>query len=230
MPGFSIIIPTYNEAENIRVLIPRLAKAMEQVLLDYEIIVVDDNSPDATAKVAMGYSSKYPVKVYIRPGKLGLSSAVIYGARKASHEYVIVMDADLQHPPEKAPDIAKALLRGCDIVVASRYTVGGGISGWSKFRLLESRIATLLAYMILPTTRRTTDPMSGFFGCRREYLLDQRIRAIGYKILLEILYLNPGARVCDVPYVFRSRLYGGSKLSSKVILDYIRQLIMRRLG
>ncbi len=222
---FSIILPTYNEAWNIPIVIERLSKSMRRAGMNYEIIVVDDNSPDGTAEIARKLSVEHPVKVYVRPGKLGLSSAIVYGAKKASCSYTIVMDCDLQHPPETVPRIARALLSGCDIVVASRYTNGGGVMGWSRFRLLESRFATWLAYIMLPDTRRTTDPMSGFFGCRREYLLDKRIRAIGYKILLEILHLNREARVCEVPYVFRSRVYGESKLDKNVVRDYIVQLI-----
>jgi len=229
LEGFSIILPTYNEADNIKILIPRLADVWSPQKFNYEIIVVDDNSPDGTAEVARKFADTYPVKVFVRTHRLGLSSAIIYGARKASYDYVIVMDADLQHPPEKTIEIAYSLSSGCDIVVASRYISGGGIEGWSKIRLLESKIATCLAYMLLPLTRKTSDPMSGFFGCKRKYLLDPRIKPIGYKILIEIICLNPDARICDIPYKFKSRIYGGSKLSPNVILDYIKQIIYRRL-
>ena len=228
LKGFSIILPTYNEADNVKILIPKLVNIWSSQEFNYEIIVVDDNSPDGTAEIARKFAETYPIKVFVRTHRLGLSSAIIYGARKASYGYVIVMDADLQHPPEKTIDIAYSLSSGCDIAVASRYISGGGIEGWSRIRLLESKIATYLAYMLLPVTRKTSDPMSGFFGCKREYLLDPRIKPIGYKILIEIICLNPNARICDVPYIFKSRLYGGSKLSSSVILDYIKQLVYRR--
>ena len=228
MQGFSIILPTYNEAENVRILIPKLVSIWDSHEFDYEIIIVDDNSPDGTAEIAREFEKSYPVRVFVRMCRLGLSSAIMYGAKKALYNHVIVMDADLQHPPEKTIDIAYLLFKGCDIVVASRYISEGGIEGWSKFRLLESKIATYLAHIMLPITRKTSDPMSGFFGCKRDYLLDPRIVPIGYKILIEIICLNPDARVCDVPYIFRSRLYGGSKLSSSVILDYVKQLIYRR--
>lgn len=229
MNGFSIILPTYNEAENIKILIPMLIDIWNSKGFNYEIIVVDDNSPDGTAEVAMEFSKVLPVRVFIRSHRLGLSSAIIYGANKAVYNYVIVMDADLQHPPEKTIDIAYLLSRGCDIVVASRYHVEGGIEGWNKLRFLESKIATYLAHILLPATRKTSDPMSGFFGCKKEYLLDPRIKPMGYKILIEILCLNPNARVCDIPYKFKSRLHGKSKLSSKIILDYIKQLVYRKI-
>ncbi len=227
---FSIIVPTYNEVENIGILIPLLAESIESVTDCYEIIVVDDNSPDGTADKAREFSSRYPVRVLVRTRERGLSSAIVYGAKHALYDNIIVIDADLQHPPEKVRDIALALASGCDIVVASRYREGGGIEGWSWFRLLESRIATLLAYILNPWSRVTSDPMSGFFGCRRKYLLNPYIEPRGYKILLEVLSKNRWFinKVCEVPYVFRSRMYGESKLGFKTVIDYIIQLLRNR--
>ncbi len=223
----SIILPTYNEADNIEIVIPLINKYIIEATNCYEIIVVDDNSPDGTAYRALKFKDVYPIRVFIRKGVRGLSSAIVFGASKARYDYVIVMDADLQHPPSTIPNIVKLLEKGCDIVVATRYSEGGGVLGWSRLRYLESRLATFLAHLINPWTRVTSDPMSGFFGCRREYLLNPLIKPRGYKILVEVLsksrYCKP--RVCDVPYVFRSRVYGRSKLGSKTIIEYLIQLL-----
>ena len=224
---FSIIIPTYNEAENIKVIIPLISKSIASITTCYEIIVVDDNSPDKTAEIARSYMDRYPVKVYVRYRERGLSSAIIYGARRSSYENIIVMDADLQHPPEKVRELALALKKGCDLAIASRYMVGGGVVGWSKFRLFESRVATVLAHILNPWSRVTSDPMSGFFACKKKYLLNPHIRARGYKVLLEVLSKNRDCirTVCDIPYIFRTRVYGESKLGFKTIIDYIIQLV-----
>lgn len=222
----SIVVPTYNEAVNVKLLIPLLSKTLSSRGITHEIIVVDDDSPDGTAEVAKALSVEYPVKVIVRRGVRGLASAVIRGFKETSCSYVVVMDADLQHPPHVVPRIFSALLKGCDIVVASRYVKGGGVEGWSKLRLVESKIATLLAHMLIRESRRTTDPMSGFFGCRKEAVAVKGA-ARGFKILLEILHANPQAKVCDVPYLFRARLHGKSKLGLSTILDYLIQLVFR---
>lgn len=221
----SIIVPTYNERENVRELIPLIASIATENNIDYEIIVVDDNSPDGTWRVAQEFASQYNVKVFVRYNERGLSSAIIHGAEKASCPCIVVMDADFQHPPEKIPDIVGLLEKGCDVVVATRYSRGGGVEGWSRLRLIVSKAATLIAKLFLPPTRRTSDPMSGFFGVRRGLLLNPDIKPMGYKILLEILVKNPDAKVCDTPYVFRSRRKGVSKLGKKTILEYILQVI-----
>ncbi len=222
----SIVIPTYNEAVNVKLMIPLLSKTLSSQGITHEIVVVDDDSPDGTAEVARALSVEYPVKVIVRRGVRGLASAVIRGFRETSCNYVVVMDADLQHPPHVVPRIFDALLRECDIVVASRYVRGGGVEGWSKLRLFESKVATLLAHMLIRESRRTTDPMSGFFGCKKEAVVI-RGGARGFKILLEILHANPQANVCDVPYLFRVRVHGRSKLGLNTMLDYIAQLVLK---
>lgn len=221
----SIVLPTFNERDNIKIIIPLIASIMRRNGINYEVIVVDDNSPDKTWEVAKSFEDIYNVEVYVRRGERGLSSAVIYGAKQSSCNYIVVMDADLQHPPEKIVDIVKKLHSGCDIVVASRYIDGGGVEGWSKLRLLESIIATQIARLVLSPARRVRDPLSGFFGVRKDLLLNPEIKPLGYKILLEVLVKNAGARVCEIPYVFRSRKIGKSKLGVRTILEYIAQII-----
>ncbi len=225
-PLVSIIVPTYNERENLPILVERISKALNGKY-SYEIIVVDDNSPDKTWEVALELASKgYPVRLLRRPGKLGLGTAVLDGLKKASGEYIVVMDADLQHPPEVLPKLVeKALSENADIVVASRYMPGGGVEGWSFIRKLISKTATLIAKIVLPQARKTSDPMSGFFLFRKDIVENVSLNPLGYKILLEILVKARYRRVVDVPYVFHRRLHGESKLGVKEIWRYIKHVL-----
>jgi len=124
-PNLSVIIPTYNEAENIKMLIPRIHSVLNSN--SYEIIVVDDSSPDGTAEVAKKLSESYPVRVFVRNQKLGLASAIVHGFQKASGNILGVIDADLQHPPENIKDFIEKIEEGYDIVIGSRYIKGGRI-------------------------------------------------------------------------------------------------------
>ena len=225
-PLVSIIVPTYNERENLPILVERIDKALKNKY-SYEIIVVDDNSPDRTWEVALKLAGKgYPVKLVRRPGKLGLGTAVLDGLKKANGVYVVVMDADLQHPPEVLPKLLdKALKEKADIVVASRYIQGGGVEGWSIIRKIISKGATLIAKILLPQARRTTDPMSGYFLFRKEIIEGIELNPLGYKILLEILVKAKYSKVVDVPYVFHRRLHGESKLGVGEMWKYIKHVL-----
>jgi dolichol-phosphate mannosyltransferase len=223
-PIVSVVVPTYNERENIDELLSRINESLSGV--DYEVVVVDDNSPDGTAERVMELSSKYPVKLVRRAGKLGLSSAILDGVKVCSGDYVVVMDADLQHPPE----VIKELLRNagrCDIVIASRYVRGGGTAGFPLIRRVISLGATYMARILVPQARRVKDPLSGFFLARRELIEGAEVAVpSGYKILLEIISQHDNLKICEVPYVFQSRIRGESKLGKKEILSYVRQLLM----
>lgn len=230
-PLVSIVMPTYNEAENITGIIKELERVLEASGLTYEIIVVDDSSPDLTwVKAALGASPRVRVavrKIARTPGERlggGLASAIRAGIMEARGEFVVVMDADFQHPPEVVPKlIEKALETGADVVVASRYAEGGGIEGWSKLRLAMSRGASLLAWIAVPQARVTTDPMSGFFLVRKESVrrLLREMKPRGFKFLLELLARSNGLRVAEVPYVFRRRAAGKSKLGYRTIVDFL---------
>jgi len=215
----SIIVPTYNEAENIKKLIP----VVDSVLKDYdhEIVVVDDNSPDLTAKVAKKLAEEYPVKVVVREKKLGLASAIVYGFRNANGDVLGVIDADLQHPPTLLGEMAKKIKNGYDIVVASRYVEGGGIEGWPFHRWLISKVAILLAKPLISIK----DPMSGCFLLKRQVIEGINLNPTGYKLLLEILVKGNYKRIAEVPYVFRERVYGQSKLGIGEVLRYLRLLL-----
>ena len=225
-PEVSIVTPTYNERENVPVFVKELDEVMCKHNIPYELIIVDDNSPDGTAEVARQQKPKCgKIKVIVRKNERGLASAVIRGIKEASTKYVVVMDVDLQHPPSVVPKIVEKLKEGYDLVVASRYTKGGGIENWSKIRLLISKGATLLARIFVPKSSLTTDPMSGFFGLRKDVVEGVNLSPRGYKILLEILAKGKVKKVVDVPYVFRNRFAGESKLGGKVMLDYVLHLL-----
>ena len=226
-----MVVPTYNERENIVELARRLDKVMKEYSIPYELIVVDDNSPDGTAEAARSVSKELwgSVRVIVRKNERGLASAVLRGFEVANGRYLIVMDADLQHPPEDVPRIIEKLKSGCDVVIASRYVKGGGIENWSFIRKVISKGATWLAWVMLPKIRGVHDPMSGFFGIKREIVergLEQgRYNPKGFKILLELIAKSNVRNICEVPFVFRNRLAGESKLGSKVMIEYLEHLI-----
>lgn len=231
-PLLTVVIPTYNEAAVIADTLDKLVKVLENAKVDYEIIVVDDNSPDGTSAVVEEYSKVNPrVRLIVRRSERGLASAVFAGIMAARGSYIVVMDADQQHPPEKVPELLrKAVEGGYDIVVASRYRPGGGVEGWSRIRYLMSRIATLAARLLVREARGTTDPMSGFFLLKKDIIYninEDKLNLKGFKILFEILskYEGGDLRVGEVPYIFRPRAAGTSKLDSGVILAFLRQVI-----
>lgn len=215
-----VVIPTYNERDNIASIIPAIAHAMHGLGLKYEIIVVDDNSPDGTGSKVLELSQHYPVKLVSRPCKMGLGSAIRDGVKVCSGDYVVVMDADFQHPPELVPQMVRMLASGCDLVVASRYTRGGGVEGWSVLRYLISRGAVLLAHILLPRTRGVSDAVSGFFAFRRDVVDENSLSARSMKVILDVLCLGRWRRACEAPYTFRGRARGASKLGLRDIVSY----------
>jgi dolichol-phosphate mannosyltransferase len=226
----SLIIPTYNEHDNIKILVQRISKALTNQ--NYEIVFVDDNSTDGTAELVESLKDKYPVKVVVRRDKRGLASAVVDGLSFVSGNIIAVMDADLQHPPEVVPELLKAMAKGADIAVASRYIKGGGCQGWSFSRKLISRGAIFLSHLLLPATRQVSDPMSGFFMLNKEVTAKARLNPAGFKILLEILMVGTFQNVNEVPFTFVTREKGESKLSARQQVDYIKHIfsLMRRTG
>jgi len=219
----SIVVPTYNERDNLEELFDRIARSLSGY--DYEIIIVDDDSPDRTWERAMELSNKYPVRVIRRTDEKGLSSAVIRGFREASGDVFVVMDADLQHPPEKIPELLRAIEEGADIAIASRYVRGGGVKNWYWYRKLISRGAILVGRVALPKIRNVKDPVSGFFALRREVVEGVELNPVGFKILMEILIKGNYRKVVEVPFTFGLRKAGESKLSGKTIFNYIKHVI-----
>ncbi|AEM37881.1 glycosyl transferase family 2 [Pyrolobus fumarii 1A] len=223
-----MVIPTYNERENIPVLLERLEAALRSLEGCYEAIIIDDDSPDGTWKLAQELASaRYPwLRVVRRIGERGLGSAIVRGLREARGKYVVVIDADLQHPPELIPKLLEtALKEDADVVIASRYVRGGGVEGWSWLRRLVSLGAGMIARLLLPEVRKVRDPMSGFWLVRKSLVEGVSLEPRSWKILLEILVKAKPGRVVEVPYVFHERLHGKSKLKPRHMLEYLLHLL-----
>ncbi len=220
----SIVVPTYREAENLRELIERIAAAMRPAGRPFEVIVVDDDSPDDTARVMAQLAGEgHPARLVTRTDERGLSGAVLRGFREAEGGVLVCMDADLSHPPEALPELVRAAEEPeTDFVIGSRYVRGGSTEeGWGLLRWLNSKVATLLAR---PFTR-ARDPMAGFFALRREvFERAAPLNPIGYKVGLELLVKCGCRRVREVPIHFADRKRGQSKLSLKEQLRYLQHL------
>jgi dolichol-phosphate mannosyltransferase len=257
----SIIIPTYNESQNILQLLNKICNSLK-LGSNVEILIVDDNSPDGTGRLVEDYARRTlsdvsttiksttteyqnqrsgegrdnngnnhcSIKVIRRDSKYGLVSAILQGIRGSSGQYVLIMDADFSHSPELIPIMIEEIQNSdYDLVIGSRYTKGGSITGWPFTRRLISRAATKIAQYGLKV--RTKDPMSGFFVCKRHVLEDIDINSKGYKILLEILVKKPGIKVKEIPYTFENRKLGESKMDHNVITDYLKAVwILYRYG
>ena len=220
----AVVLPTYNEVDNIPELIERLKSSLKG--FDAEVIFVDDGSPDGTADLAERIGRRlWKCKVVRRPRKMGLASAVLDGVKLARSDVIAVMDADLQHPPELLPKMYMKIMEGYDLVVASRCVKGGRIEGWSLARRLISLGATKLAHLLLPKARRVKDAMSGYFMIRRSILEGTRLNPKGYKILLEVLAKCKVNSVAEVPYTFKPRKRGESKLGFSEIISYLLFLL-----
>lgn len=220
----SIVVPAYREAENLRPLVTRIGAALAGRA--YEIVIVDDDSNDGTQSVAAELSSEFPVQLIVRKDERGLSSAVLRGFEQARGDVLIVMDADLQHPPEALPEfLARFADPSVEFVMGTRYSCGGEIAeDWSLGRRLGSKGASLLALPLAPVS----DPMSGFFALRRSvWHRAEELDAIGYKIALELLVKSRATRIEEVPIRFATRVAGESKASLAEMLRYLKHL--RRL-
>lgn len=227
LPRFSLIIPTYNEGANIQAMIRQLSDWLDRVLPgQYELIVVDDDSPDYTWKLAQEMGPDYPqLRVMRRQQERGLSTAVIRGWQAAQGEILGVIDGDLQHPPEILLQLLEAIDQGADLAVASRHVAGGGVSEWSPVRRFLSRGAQLVGLLMLPKVLgRVSDPMSGYFLVRRAAIANRSLSPVGYKILLEVLGRSDIQQIVEVGYVFQERQEGESKVTWKQYVHYLHHL------
>lgn len=214
----SIIIPTYNEKENIKRLILKINSVFRANKLKGEIIIVDDNSPDGTGKIAEMLDQKYHTKVINRKGKLGLASAVIEGFNSSKGDILGVMDADFSHPPSIIPSLVRPIEKGiADFTIGSRYVNDGKIIGWPASRIFISKGATLIARHLT----NVKDPMSGYFFIKRSVIDNVSLNAHGYKICLEILVKGNYSKVMEVPITFKDREKGSSKLTKQEFIDYL---------
>jgi dolichol-phosphate mannosyltransferase len=227
-PLLTVVVPTFNEAANVRVLIERIACALKG--LEWEVIVVDDNSPDGTAAIVKEIGDEDArVRCIRRLRRRGLSGACLEGTLASQARFVAVMDGDLQHDESLLRPMLQVLLNGeADLVVASRYLAGGAPGGLSAMRRRLSEIATAWSRWLTGVNVR--DPMSGFFLMRRDILdeLAPRLSIEGFKILLDILMTGRGRlRVAELPYQFKPRLFGASKLDVRNGLDFVGLLVSK---
>jgi len=218
-----LITTTYNERENLSELIDRIQKTLQY--LEYELIIVDDNSPDETWKVAEEYSKRTSnIRLIRRPSKMGLSSAFLDGLNASKGDLVGLIDSDLQHPPEVLLRMIESINLGNDLVVASRYIQGGGVRDWPFVRRIISKSAVILVDVFFHQLSRVKDPLSGYFIVKKSSLSDASLFAGSFKILLEILLKGNFASISEVPYIFESRKHGKSKLGFGEISDFLNHL------
>ncbi len=217
----SIVVPTFNERDRLADLVNAIFAAYGAAALEGELVIVDDDSPDGTGRLADDLARRHRITVLHRAGKLGLGTAVIEGFAAATAPIVGVIDADMSHPPALLPRMLAAMqAASADVIVASRYIPGGGTRNWETSRLVMSRLACLMARGLTPVR----DATSGFFLIRRDLAQGVRISAGGFKICLELLVRGRPASVLEVPYVFEGRTAGESKMNLREALGYLRQL------
>lgn len=241
----SLVVPTYNEKKNISLLVDELAFIGKNKPYNIELIIVDDNSPDGTGKMADVLAKKYSNKKFKvvpvhRQAKFGLGTAVVAGFEKASGEILGVMDADLSHPPSIIPELIAPLItntvattnndfnndlenkdiKDIELTVGSRLVNGGGVEVWPWYRKLISLGATILARPIT----RVRDPMSGLFFFKKHIIRNLSLGTQGYKIGLEIFVKADYTNFKEIPYMFRNREFGKSKLGAKIYWDYLKDL------
>ncbi len=215
----SLILPTYNERECLRLLHERIERSL--AAYRYEIVVVDDSSPDGTGAEVTELARSAPYRLVSRPERSGLSSAVLDGCDRAGGSVLAVMDADGSHPPELLPSLIEPVRSGrAEFALASRHVHGGSDRGLPPVRRLTSWLATVPARALV----RVSDPMSGFFAVRREVLRRAPLAPTGFKVGLEVLAKCRPAPTVEVPFVFGTRLAGESKLAPVQVLEYARHL------
>jgi dolichol-phosphate mannosyltransferase len=221
----SIIVPTYREAPNLTPLVESIHAAMSAAPMEYEIVIVDDDSNDGTVRTVENLERRYPVRLTVRTAERGLSSAVIEGFKRARGEVLVVMDADLSHPPEKIPDLVREITHGgADFAIGSRFVPGGSAEHFSLYRKLNALVSRLLARPL----SAVRDPMAGFFAFHRKLLPDPGLlNPLGFKIGLEMIVKAAPRTIAEIPICFSGRMHGASKLSIKEQINYLVHL--RRL-
>ncbi len=220
----SIVIPTYNEKENIKKLIPRIFK----VLKSPQVIVVDDNSQDGTAELVQSMQKKYRIRLIRRPRKMGIGSAYKTGFKAADGDLIFEMDADLSHNPDYLPEFVKAIESGYDVAIGSRYVNGGAIVGWGLYRKSLSKGANILSKAMLSCN--INDVTTGFRAYKKPALLSidfEKIKSDGYSFQLEMLYklYKNGYKIKEIPIIFKDRKVGRSKLGRKEMINYIYTIL-----
>jgi dolichol-phosphate mannosyltransferase len=227
----ALVIPTLCEAENIAALLNHVRSVLDPLRMDYEILVVDDDSCDGTGAVVLRIARMDPrVRLLVRKGERGLSGAILHGWQHTDAAVLGVMDADLQHPPELLPQLLSAIREGQDLAIGSRYAPGGDLGQWNPIRRFLSAAAVWVTWPLQRAQAKASDPMSGFFMVRRRCLPDSGMQKSGFKLLLEILVRGRIRSVREVPISFGLRYRGASKANFKVAWDYGRLLAGLYLG
>jgi dolichol-phosphate mannosyltransferase len=221
----ALIIPTLNEAENLPPLLRHVRAVLAPLGIDYEVLVVDDDSCDGTDMIVSAIAREDErVHLLVRKGERGLSGAVLYGWRHTDAATLGVMDADMQHPPELLPALIAAIDHGHDLAIGSRYTAGGRLGDWNPIRKLLSAAAVWVTWPIQRAGLRAKDPMSGYFLVRRECVDQIQFQPSGFKLLLDILVRGRIRSVAEVPFAFGQRYSGASKANFEVAWDYAKLL------
>ncbi len=219
-PMVSIILPTYNEAENLKIIIPLIFDVLATNDLKGEVIVVDDNSPDGTAEVASSMKKDYPLQVHVRKNERGLSTAVMKGFELSKGSICVVMDADLSHPVKKLPEMIKPIYQGeTELTIGSRYIEGGCAENWPFLRKFISIGAGLLSKGVV----NLSDPTSGFMAFNKSILKNVKLDPVGWKIVLEVI-VKADPHFIEIPIIFRDRIKGESKLNLKAQFEYLHHL------
>jgi dolichol-phosphate mannosyltransferase len=225
----SIVVPTFNEADNVGNLVNQINYALRGI--DYEVIFVDDSTDNTPDMIMEVQKENNRVRMEHRTTETGLATAVVRGFALAEGDYIAVMDADLQHPPQILRSMYFVLESGIDFCVPSRFIPGGSDGGLGPYRKLVSGVARYIGKVLLPCLRKITDPTSGLFMFKKSVIEgDCKLQPIGWKILVEVLALGNYKSVVEIPYKFQARPTGESKLSSKVTVEYIKQVfgLMKR--
>ncbi|PIN93984.1 hypothetical protein COU54_00725 [Candidatus Pacearchaeota archaeon CG10_big_fil_rev_8_21_14_0_10_31_24] len=219
----SMIVPTYNEKDNLPLLLKGIDESFKKSKIKGEVIIVDDGSPDGTGELADALKKEYKfLKVVHRKGKLGLSSAVLEGFEKATSNILGVMDADLSHPTEKISEMYFVVNHPeVDLVIGSRYMLGGSIEGWGGFRTLQSKGAVFIAKLFT----KVRDPVSGFFMVKKRCLKGKQFNPKGFKILLELIVKAKCENIKEVPFHFVNRKKGKTKAGFGEIFKYLENVL-----
>lgn len=224
----TIVIPTYNEIENIKPVSIAVANSLKE--FSWKIIFVDDNSPDGTYDEILKLSKKNnKIACIKRVNQRGLSSACVEGILASNSPYIAVMDADMQHDESILSQMLKLMLNDdTDLVIATRYKQGGNINNLKPHRIIISKLSTWISQIVL--RQNVSDPMSGFFLIKKQFFMQirDRLTVKGYKILLDILASSDALKIAEVPYIMRTRHKGKSKLNLLVVFEYI-SLILEKL-